>query len=446
MKLKLTDPLVYGIIQKEYRKQLNKINLIASENYTSQAVREAVSSVLMNKYSEGYPGKRYYEGNYYIDALEDLTISRVKKAFKLGDDYGVNVQALSGSIANLVVYNGVLSPGDTILSMYLPAGGHLSHGWSINKDVDISDDIYMSGKRKTTLVSKLYNVVQYKLNPRTDLLDYEILENALRKFKPKLVITGGTAYPREIDYAKVADIVHKHGSLYMADVAHEAGLIVAGVNKSPVGSADIITMTTHKTLRCNRGAIIIAKNEHIKDVNRSLFPGIQGGPHNHSIAGICVGLKEAMSNEFKIYAHDVVENAKALADKLMEKGFRLVSGGTDKHLILVNLTNKPVLGAKYAKALDIAGIIVNKNTMPKESRSPSNPSAIRIGTPSVSTRGMKEKEMHQIAVWMDQVMNRCASYNHLSMAEFITQMSIDPKIINISKEVELLCKKYPFEK
>ncbi|MBD3362161.1 serine hydroxymethyltransferase, partial [Candidatus Dojkabacteria bacterium] len=291
--LKQTDQKVFKIIQNEERKQQNKLSMIPSENFFSISVREAVGSVFMHKYSEGNIGKRYYEGNYNVDDLEQLTIERAKKLFKVPESWSANVQALSGSNANLAVYLAVLNPGDTMMGMYLPDGGHLSHGWSYEpskkkREQQNKKRVYLGGSKKVHITSQLYKTIQYKTDPKTKLFDYDEVEKIALKYKPKLIITGGTAYPREINYKRMKQIAEKVGGYYLADIAHEAGLIAAEANKSPIGIADIVTMTTHKTLRSGRGSIILAHKDLIKKINRAVLPGLQGGPHNHNIAGICV--------------------------------------------------------------------------------------------------------------------------------------------------------------
>lgn len=447
--LKIQDPEVYEILKKEEQKQQYKLSMIPSENFASRAVREAVGSVFMNKYSEGYPKARYYEGNYNIDQLELLAIKRAKKFFNLPKDWDVNVQPLSGSPANLAVYIGLLKPGDKIMGMYLPDGGHLSHGWSYDpekgKSVKQNEMLYKGGKRKVNITSKIYQAVQYKTDPETKLLDYDEIEKIAKKEKPKMLITGGTAYPRDIDYKRMAKIAHSVGAYYLADIAHEAGLIGAGVMNSPVGYADVVTLTTHKTLRANRGALIMGRAELIKKINRAIFPGLQGGPHNHSIAGIAVALREAMTPEFKKYAKQVVKNAQTLAKELQKYDFEIVSGGTDKHLVLINLTNKGVFGKKYARALDYAGIIANMNTMPQETRPPADPSALRVGTPWITTRGMKEQEMKLIAGWMNQVMEVIKNWQGMDFEVFDKKVAKNKDLQQIAKEVEKLCKEFPLE-
>lgn len=452
--LQKQDPEVFSIIQKEEQKQQHKLSMIPSENFASKPIREAVGSVLMNKYSEGYPDARYYEGNEHIDTLEKLAISRTKELFKLPEDWGVNVQAHSGSPANLAVYIALLKAGDKMMGMYLPDGGHLSHGWSYTPtkdrkneklDVSVSKLVYKGGTKKVNVTSKFFDAVQYRTNPDTQLFDYDEIEKIALAEKPKLIITGGTAYPREIDYKRMREIADKVGAYYLADIAHEAGLIASGVNESPVGIADVVTFTTHKTLRCNRGAIIMANGKLIKKINKAIIPGLQGGPHNHSIAGIAVGLKEAMEPEFKQYSQQVVINAQRLAEELEKHDFNIVSGGTDKHLVLIDLTNKEVFGKKYARALDHAGIIANMNTIPWEKRSPIDPSGLRIGTPWITTRGLSEEHMVQIASWMDEVMEVSQEYNDLDFDQFEDKIVKSKQVQDISKAVEKLCIKFPLE-
>jgi glycine hydroxymethyltransferase len=443
--LKKTDPAVAKIIAQEETRQQDKLSMIPSENFFSASVREAVGSVFMHKYAEGNIGARYYEGNEHVDELESLAIARAKKVFKLPSDWTANVQALSGSNANLAVYVAVLNMGDTMLGMYLPDGGHLSHGWSYEPGVqqDVKKLVYLGGSRKVNISSKIFKTIQYKTNPRTQLFDYKEMEKIALQYKPKLIITGGTAYPREIDFKKVKKIADKVGALYLADIAHEAGLVAAGVISSPVGIADIVTMTTHKTLRAGRGAIILADKDLIAKINRAILPGLQGGPFNNNIAGIAVGLGEALTPAFKKYARNVIGNAQALASELQKFDFTLVSGGADKHLLLINLTNKPILGRKYARALAYAGIIANFNTMPQEKRSPADPSALRLGTPWITTRGMGKKEMKQIAKWMNQVMAICSPWAEDSFEDFEHAVKTSKDITRIAKDVKQLCKKFP---
>ncbi len=439
------DPEVTAIIKAEQKRQQEQISLIPSENFFSSNVRRAVGSVLAHKYSEGNVGARYYEGNQNVDALEQLTIERAVEVFKAPKNWGANVQALSGSNANLAVYLAVLNIGDTMMGMYLPDGGHLSHGWSYEpkQAADPENLVYEGGSRKVHITSRIFKTVQYKTDPKTRQFNYKEIERIAEKYQPKLIITGGTAYPRNIDYRRVKRIAKKVGALYMADIAHEAGLIAAGVVPSPVGIADIVTMTTHKTLRSGRGAIILAHKDLIAKINRAVLPGLQGGPHNHNIAGICVGLGEALTPAFKKYAQQVVVNAQTLAESLQKEGFKLVTGGTDKHLILVDLSEGPVLGKPMAKAMAQAGLIANFNTMPQETRSPANPSALRLGTPWVTTRGMKKPEMRRIAKWMRQVQDIVKPWADLPIDEFEKQVSESTELGQIAQEVKVLTKKFP---
>jgi len=447
MKLDKTDPKVFNIIEKEEEQQQYKLSMIPSENFFSQSVRQAVGSVFMHKYSEGNIGARYYEGAQNVDELEKLAIERASQLFKIPHNWAVNVQALAGSNANLAVYLAVLEPGDTLMGMYLPDGGHLSHGWSYEpkKKQDPNQLVYTGGSRKVHLTSKIFNVVQYKTDPETQQFNYDEVEKIAMEHKPKLIITGGTAYPREIDYYKMKQIAEKSGALYMADIAHEAGLIAAGVNYSPVGIADIVTMTTHKTLRAARGSIILAPKELIKKINRAVLPGFQGGPFNNNIAGITVGLGEALKPEFRKYAEQVLKNAGALAYQLNKWKFDVVSGGTDKHLVLVNMTNKGIFGKKTARALDHAGIICNKNTMPQETRSPLDPSAIRLGTPWVTTRGMKEEQMLKIADYINGVVEEIKGLADLEFDMFEAKVKELTTIKRIAGEIKKLCEQFPLE-
>jgi glycine hydroxymethyltransferase len=380
--LEEADPEIARLIHEEERYQFETVRLIPSENYASRAVMEATGSVLTNKYSEGYPGKRYYEGQRYIDQLETLVQERAKSLF--GVEHA-NVQPYSGSPANAEVYYALLQPGDTIMGLALPMGGHLTHGWNVN----------FSGR--------FYKPVQYDVDKQSERIDYDAVRELAKSARPKIIVAGGTAYPREWDFAALGGIAKEVGAYFLADIAHVAGLIVAGVHQDPAPYADAITTTTHKTLRGPRGAMIMCRAEHADAIDRSVFPANQGGPHNHTTAAIGVALKEAATDDFREYGRQVVRNAKALAGELLERGFRLVSGGTDNHLILIDLTNKGVFGKKAAQALDRAGIVTNYNTIPYDPRKPFSPSGIRIGTPSVTSRGMGEDEMRQIAIWMDEV-------------------------------------------
>lgn len=430
MKIKQADQQINKLIHKESTRQRTSLQLIPSENYTSKAVRQAVGSVLMHKYSEGQVSKRYYEGNKYIDEIEELCKRRALKAFNLsGDDWGVNCQALSGSIANLAVYNAIIKPKNKIMSMYLYDGGHLSHGWKF-KD------------RKTTLSSKIYKSVYYHVDKKTEVFNYDSIREIAKSEKPQLIISGGTSYPREIDHKQLSQIANEIGAYYMADIAHEAGLVIGKAHSSPFPYADVVTMTTHKTLRGPKGALIIAKKKLQDQIDKSVFPGIQGGPFNNNIAGIAVALEESLTKKFKQYSQKTVENAKLLAEYLKNQGYRLVSGGTDKHLILIDLENKA--SAKYvAKALNEAGLVVNKNTIPNEPNSPSNPSGIRIGTPTVTTRGMGQPEMKKIADWFDQVVDITRQNSDLKLEEFLTTIKKLDTIKDIRKDIKNLCGKFP---
>lgn len=450
-------PKLKELLLKEEQRQSDTINLIPSENFTSKAVREAVGSVFMHKYSEGYPGARYYEGNENIDALENLCIEMAKKVFKLPENWGVNVQPYAGSNANLAVYNALLQPGDKILSMYLPDGGHLSHGWSYTPKAqeqgasasasasEISTYeamVYRGGSKKVNIVSKYYNVIQYKTDPTSLQFDYDFIEKLAIEEKPKLITTGGTAYPRNIDYKRMKAIADKVGAYYLADVAHEAGLIAAGVLQSPVDVADVVTMTTHKTLRGPKGAMILARGELIDSINSSIMPGLQGGPHNGTIAGITQALFEADSDEFRTYAARILANAKILASELASLGFKIVSGGTDKHLVLIDLTNFGVNGKYLSRALNYTGIVTNMNTIPYEKGSPLKPSGLRLGTPTITTRGMGEAEVKQIAAWIKKVLDEVLLNKDLNFVDFDAKMQNSPTLQSIGQEVRNLCQNF----
>lgn len=386
------DPEVSELIAREEKRQREQLELIPSENYISPAVREAVGSVLMNKYSEGYPGKKYYQGNTHLDALEGLCQTRALTLFHLSDAaWSVNVQAVTGSVANLAVLSALLQPGDTLLSLRLTDGGHLSHGWQL------------SPTEKVSFTSRVFRPVFYEVHPDTGLLDYDVVAALATRERPKVLISGGTGYARQIDHAAMGRIADSVGAFYLADVAHEAGLIAAGVNAAPFPDADVVTMTTRKTLRGPIGAIILSRKELAGRVDRAVFPGLQGGPQNHSIAGIAVALQEAATPAFAAYARQVVKNAQTLAAELQQRNFRVVSGGTDKHLLVVDVRNRGLRGYQFAIVLEAANIIVNKNTVPQETHTPWNPSGIRLGTPAVTTRGMKERDMTAIAEWIDRV-------------------------------------------
>jgi len=400
------DPEVFKLIKDEEVYQGKTIRLIASENYTSRAVLDACGSVFQNKYSEGYPGARFYQGQINCDALEVLAIERAKKLF--GAEH-VNVQPYSGSPANLAVYLAFAKPGDTVLGLNLSHGGHLTHG------------------SKASATGKWFNAVHYNLNPETNLLDYDEIRKLALEHKPKILIAGHSAYPRQLDFKKFREIADECGAILLVDMAHFAGLVAGGAHPSPVPYADVVTTTTHKTLRGPRGAIILCKEIHAKAIDKAVFPGLQGGPHNATTAGIAVALAEALKPEFKEYARKTVENAQALANALTARGFNLVSGGTDNHLMLIDLNNKGIPGKPYAIALEKAGIILNYNTVPGETRKASDPSGIRLGTPSVTSRGFGIAEMEKIAEWMDKA---------------VSCHEDDAKLAEIAKEVEALCSKF----
>ncbi len=359
---------------------------------------------------------------------------------------------MAGSNANLGVFNGLLQPGDKILSMYLPDGGHLSHGWSFEPDKTkrVSGSlVYRGGSRKVSIVSKFFKVVQYKTDPKTEVFDYDQIESLALKEKPAMIITGGTAYPREINYRRVAKAAHKVKALYLADIAHEAGIILAGANKSPVDLADVITFTTHKTFRGPRGAVVFSKNKYADQVDRGIFPCFQGGPFLHTMAGICVAAKEASTPQFKKYAFQIVKNCKALARALKQRGFYLIAGGTDKHLLLINILRSRYnqVKAKYiARALDYAGLVLNKSTIPWETGTPINPSGIRMGTPIVTSRGMKEKQMEFVAELMVEVIKYLEKYKDLSFEVFDKKCRKDKFLAKKAREVKELCKKFPVRK
>ena len=376
------DPEVAGLIDSEAERQFAKIRLIPSENYVSAAVLEASGTVLTNKYSEGYPGRRYYEGQQFIDPIETLAMRRAEALF--GADHA-NVQPYSGSPANLAVYLAFLQPGETVMGMALPMGGHLTHGWGVSA------------------TGKWFRAVQYGVRADTGRVDLDQVRDLALAERPKLIFCGGTAIPRTIDFPAFAEIAAEAGAVLVADIAHIAGLVAGGAHPSPVGYAPVITTTTHKTLRGPRGAMIMTTAEYASQVDKAVFPGLQGGPHNHTTAAIAVALREAAEPAFRDYAHPVVANATALAAALLDRGYALVSGGTDNHLILIDLTTQGIPGKPAAKALDRAGIEVNYNTVPFDPRKPFDPSGIRIGTPAITTRGLGEEHMPQIAAWMDEV-------------------------------------------
>jgi glycine hydroxymethyltransferase len=375
------DPDIARLVAAEAEREAETIRLIPSENYVSTAVLEATGSVLTNKYSEGYPGRRYYEGQAVIDEVEGLATERARALF--GVDHA-NVQPYSGSPANLAVYLALVEPGDTIMGMSLPHGGHLTHGWSVS------------------VTGRWFDSVSYGVRRDTGRIDLDEVREIAKRERPKLIFCGGTAIPRTIDFAAFAEIAAEVDAVLVADIAHIAGLVAGGAHPSPVGHAPVISTTTHKTLRGPRGAMLLSDEEHAKALDRAVFPGLQGGPHNHTTAAIAVALHEAAQPDFADYADAVVANAAALAEGLAERGFDLVSGGTDNHLILADLTSKDIGGKPAAQALDRAGIVTNYNTVPFDPRKPFDPSGIRLGTPAVTSRGMGTDEMRTIAGWIDR--------------------------------------------
>jgi glycine hydroxymethyltransferase len=401
------DPLVYELIRQEEARQSGKIRLIPSENYVSRAVMLATGSCLTNKYSEGYANRRYYEGQQVTDLIEELAIERAKRIFQ--SDHA-NVQPYSGSVANLAAYNALIEPGDTIMGLSLTEGGHLTHGW------------------KVSATSKFFRSVSYGVDPHTGRFDFDRIRELARKHRPKVIVSGATAYPRKVDFKAFGEIAREVDAYHVSDIAHLAGLVVAGCHENPVPSADIVSTTTHKTLRGPRGGLLLCRADLAERVDRAVFPGLQGGPHMHTITGIAVALAEADTREFLAYARQIVKNARALAEALQERGFSLVSGGTDNHLILIDLRSKGIPGKRLAKALDRAGIVCNYNTIPGDPAPPANPSGLRIGTPAVTTRGMQEAEMDTIAGFIDQV-----------AANIESGIVIDA----IAKKALLLCSQFP---
>ncbi len=385
--IEATDPEIAGLINGEARRQSEKMRLIPSENYVSLAVLEACGTVLTNKYSEGYPGRRYYEGQQFIDPIETIAIERAQALF--GVDHA-NVQPYSGSPANLAVYLAFAQPGDTIMGMALPMGGHLTHGAAVSAG------------------GRWFRPVQYGVRRDTGRIDFDEVRDLALRERPKVIFAGGTAVPRTIDFPAFAEIAAEAGAVLVADIAHIAGLIAGGAHPSPVGYAPVITTTTHKTLRGPRGAMIMTDAEHASPIDKAVFPGLQGGPHNHTTAAIAVALHEAAAPSFRAYAAQVVANAAALAAALQERGYDLVSGGTDNHLLLVDLTSKGIGGKPAAKALDRAGIELNFNTVPFDTRRPFDPSGIRLGTPAITTRGLTEQHMPLLAAWMDEAITAAA--------------------------------------
>ncbi len=406
--LKKLDPEIYKAISQETNRQTTKLELIASENFTSEAVMEAAGGVMTNKYAEGYPGKRYYGGCEFVDIAEDIARDRLKQIF--GCDHA-NVQPHSGSQANMAAYFTVLNPGDKVMGLDLSHGGHLTHGHPIN----------FSGK--------LYEFEGYQVDPETETIDYDKLIDQAKKFRPKMIVAGASAYPRFWDFEKIREACDAVGAIMMVDIAHIAGLVAAGLHPSPVPYADFVTSTTHKTLRGPRGGVVMCKEQYAADLDRTVMPGIQGGPLMHIIAAKAVAFKEALTDEFKTYQQQVIKNAKTLCEALIAKNHKLVSGGTDTHLMLVSFLDvKNVSGKKVEIALDKAGMTVNKNTVPFDTAKPFITSGIRIGTPAITTRGMKEAEMEIIADLIDRA---------------IQNRKDDDALAKISAEVSMLCEKFP---
>jgi len=405
--LKEMDPEIYAAIKNEERRQATGLELIASENFTYKSVLEATGSVFTNKYAEGYPGRRYYGGCEFVDVVENLAIERAKKLF--GAEHA-NVQPHAGSQANMAVYLTILKPDDTVLGMNLSHGGHLTHGHPLN----------FSGK--------YYKIVPYGVRKDTETIDYDELASLARETKPKLIIVGASAYPREIDFERISKVAKETGSMMMVDMAHIAGLIAAGEHPSPVPHAEFVTSTTHKTLRGPRSGMILCREVFAKDLNRAVFPEMQGGPLVHVIAAKAVCFKEAATEEFRSYIRQVVKNARVLAAKIASRKFRIVSGGTDTHLMLVDVFSRGINGRDAEQALDKAGITVNKNTIPFDKNPPMTPSGIRIGTPALTTRGMKEPEMEAIGEWIADVL------------EARGDESVQKRV---RREVEVLCEKFP---
>ena len=401
------DPNIKAVIDQELMRQRDKLEMIASENIVSQAVMEAQGSVLTNKYAEGYPGKRYYGGCEHVDVVETLAIERAKRLF--GAEHA-NVQPHSGSQANFAVYFAMLKPGDTIVGMNLSHGGHLTHGSPVN------------------VTGTYFNVVPYGVNADTQQIDYDEFRNIVLEAKPKLIIAGGSAYSRQIDFKKMADVAHEVGAIFMVDMAHFAGLVAAGLHPNPVEYADIVTTTTHKTLRGPRGGMILCKEEYAKAIDKAVFPGIQGGPLMHVIAAKAVALGEALQPEFKVYAEQVIKNAKVLAAELMAKGLTIVSGGTDTHVMLVDVRNTGLTGKEAEHLLDEIGITANKNTIPFDPASPFVTSGVRLGTPALTTRGLKEDDMKEIAD---------------IIATVLQNPEDTAKHQDAAKRVAALCEKYP---
>lgn len=401
------DPEIAALLDKENARQVNTIRLIASENYSSSAVQAAVGSPLSNKYSEGYTGKRYYEGQENIDLIETLAIERVKEVF--GAEH-VNVQPYSGSPANQAVYFALVELHDTVMGLGLPHGGHLTHGWKVN----------FSGRN--------YNAVQFSVRKDTELLDYDEIRALAREHKPKMIFAGITAYPRFVDWDAFREIADEVGAYFVADVAHVSGLIAAGLYPNPVPIADVVTSTTHKTFRGPRGGMIMCKSELAAKIDRAVFPGLQGGPHNNTTAGIAIAAKEAQTEDFRAYAQRIVDNARSLGESLASRGYRLVTGGTDTHMLVVDVTTKGISGRQASQTLERAGIVCNFNSIPYDPRKPFDPSGIRLGTAAMASRGIGAAEMDKLAGWMDQA---------------LLNIDDDAAIARVRAEVEAFASSYP---
>ena len=401
------DPDIEALIREEERREADTLRIIASENYVSRAVLEASGSILTNKYSEGYAGKRYYEGQQSIDPVEEIACRRLKELFRMDH---VNVQPYSGSPANLAVYLATLMPGDAVMGLGLASGGHLTHGHSVS------------------ITGRYFKSIPYGLRASDARIDMDQVRALAREHRPKLIFCGTTAYPRQLDFKAFGEVAKEVGAVLAADIAHIAGLVVAGVHPSPAGIADVVTTTTHKTLRGPRGGVVMCRQDLASAIDKAVFPGLQGGPHNHTTAGIAVAAREAALPSFRAYAQQIVDNAKVLAEELLSRGFRLVTGGTDNHLILVDLTSKNVTGKVAAKALDRAGIVANYNAIPNDPRKPFDPSGLRLGTPAVTSRGMKTAEMKRLGGFIDQV---------------IAAPSDDALSARIAGEVKEMCRGFP---
>lgn len=430
--LQQADPQVYDLLQREQKRQAEGLELIASENFTSLAVLEALGSAFTNKYSEGLPGARYYGGNQVIDQLESLTQSRALTAFSLDSrEWGVNVQPYSGSVANLAAFVAVLKPHDRFMGLGLASGGHLSHGHYV-------------GAKKINVSSIVFESLPYHVSPDTGLVDYDAVEQQAQLFRPKMLVAGGSAYPRDWDYARMRCIADSVGALLLVDMAHYSGLVAGGVVKDPFQYADIVTTTTHKSLRGPRAAMIFFKEQFRKDVNFAVFPTIQGGPHNHQIAGICVQMKEVASQAFKDYARQVVLNSKALCDFLLKKGYSLVSGGSDTHLILWDLRKEGVSGGKMEALCDAVAITLNKNSVYGDKKAFA-PGGVRVGTPALTTRGFMENDFTKVGEFLHKALELAKELqkNHRMLKDFKASLEGNESVTSLRREVEFFSKGFP---